>query len=153
MSTHETYGERAAEALAQYNNEAPDDMLTLTTADRIHYGTAALQAITARRFATRHQAARDFRALVADLFHLAHGRITAGGLWLAAQEIRHHRPGVEHSVTVLRAVEVDQCAALLAALVEAAQAHGIETAELFSAARAQFEAENEAADRSRHAAA
>ncbi len=145
---HETYGERAALALASYNNTAPDDMLTLTTRERIQYGTAAVQAAAgARPFTTYRQAGRDFRALVADLFHLTHGRITPPYLWLAGHEIRHHRPSVEHSVTVLRAVEVDQCAALLAAVVEAAEAHGIDADELFAGARAQFTAEVEMSDR------
>ncbi|MEU7095898.1 hypothetical protein [Kitasatospora aureofaciens] len=141
-------GERAALALATYNNTAPDDMLTLTTGDRIRYGTAALQSATgARPFTTHRQAARDFRALLADLFHLTSGRITAAHLWLAAREIREGRPGVEHSVTVLRAVEVDQCAALLAALVDAAEAHGVDPDELFVAARALFAAEVELSER------
>ncbi|MER6365836.1 hypothetical protein [Kitasatospora sp. NPDC001527] len=149
-------GERAALALATYNDRAPDDVLALSVGERIQHGTAALQAATGpRRFVAAQQARRDFCALVADLFHLTGDRITSTQLWFAAREIMTTTPPgekfVRYSLAMLQAMRLDQCAALLAALVEAAQAHGIEPDELFVAARALFTAEVELSEH--HAAA
>lgn len=149
----------AAEALAAYNDQAPRDVLSLQRAERVRLGILAAEALArATRYDTAAHVVDDSEVadeVIGDLMHytlhLASDRITPAQLIQAAEEIRNPTLSTVATVLMLAAHEVERVAAMLAAVMDAADAFGCDVATLLARAQGAYEADvaTEAGERAR----
>ncbi|WP_329151204.1 hypothetical protein OG275_38235 (plasmid) [Streptomyces niveus] len=151
MSDDVTGAQRAAWAtiaLDAYTTEAPEHLLPLPAApERVRLGVAAAEAMArATRYNPADRAVTDTASayetigdLVAYVFHLGdHHQVTPDQLIRAADEMRSPYPKSLDAVCLAAAAaDVDRVAAMLAALIEAAESFGCDVPALVADAREQ----------------
>ncbi|MCX4808949.1 hypothetical protein OG594_46715 [Streptomyces sp. NBC_01214] len=142
--------EWAAIALEAYGDAAPTPLFPVPSPSALaHLGTIAA---TAYAEATRHNPAdRDVNDtlsanlvigdLIADLYHLAdEQQIAADQLTEAAEELRARRYPVQPTaLCAVAAAGAERLAAMLAALMESAEAFGCDVPEMVADAHAFYE--------------
>lgn len=138
----------AAIALAAYNDQAPDHLLPLpTAAERVRLGILAAEAMAR---AIKHKAddqtvnCRDdadgtIGDLIAYVFNLVDGRVTPEQLIRAAEEMRSPYPKQLGAVCVVAAADIDRVAAMLAALMEAAESFECDVPAMLADSREFYE--------------
>lgn len=137
----------AAEALAAYNNQAPGDVLSLSQVERVRLGVEAAESlaratrhVSAEKVVSEREAADElFSDLTAYVFHLTFGHIIPPHLIRAAEEIRHPNDSTADTVQALATIQMDRVAAMLSALMDAAEAYGCDLSAMLADARGRFE--------------
>lgn len=134
----------AAEALAAYNEAAPDQLLPVPEqAERARLGIIAAEALAraTRRDAREESADQVIGDLFAYAFLLADGRATPGQLIQAAEEMRStDYPVMLNTVCEVAAADVERVAAMLAACMDAAEHFGCDAPAMLDDARLWVEA-------------
>lgn len=135
----------AAEALAAYNDAAPDQLLPVPEqAERVRLGVIAAEALArATRWDTREHTVNTEESadeVIGDLFAyaflLADGRATPGQLIQAAEEMRStDYPVTLNTVCEVAAADVERVAAMLAACMDAAEHFGCDAPGMLEDAR------------------
>ncbi|OEJ29059.1 hypothetical protein AS594_36280 [Streptomyces agglomeratus] len=160
-----TLADRAAwanAALKAYNRQAPKALLPVPElAERVRLGVLAAEAMAQIAFNIpgdrvvddQERADRVIGDLVAQVFCLTDGRVTAHELHQAAERLRSDAYPVRLDVLcAVVAAGAEREAAMLAALLDAAQSFGCDVPGMVDSARAYFEelkAEDEEADAAR----
>jgi hypothetical protein len=139
----------ASAALEAYNRQAPTALLPVPKlAERVRLGVLAAEAMAQVAFsnpddrvvADEDSADRVIGDLVAQVFCLTDGRVTAHELHQAAEGLRSEAYPVRLDVLcAVAAAGAEREAAMLAALLDAAQSFGCDVTGMVDSARAYFE--------------
>ncbi|MFZ3491857.1 hypothetical protein ACODT5_01205 [Streptomyces sp. 5.8] len=139
----------AEAALDAYNEEAPATLLPMPErAERVRLGILAAEAMAEVTFGIpsdrvvddQHSADRVIGDLVVNLFCLTDGRISPRELHQAAEELRSEAsPGSLTAVSAVTAAGAEREAAMLAALLDAAQSFECDVPAMVDSARDYFE--------------
>ncbi|WP_328765924.1 hypothetical protein [Streptomyces sp. NBC_00267] len=135
----------AAEALAAYNDAAPDQLLPVPEqAQRVRLGIIAAETLArATRWQRSEWTVNDQESadevigdLFAYIFMLSDGRATPDQLTRAAEEMRStHYPVTLTAVCEVTAADVERVAAMLAACMDAAEHFGCDLPGMLHSAR------------------
>ena len=139
----------ASAALEAYNRQAPKALLPVPKlAERVRLGVLAAETMAQIAFNIpdervvddQESADRVIGDLVAQVFCLTDGRVTARELHQAAEGLRSEAYPVKLDVLcAVAAAGAEREAAMLAALLDEAQSFGCDIPELVDSARAYFE--------------
>ncbi|MFI6688444.1 hypothetical protein [Streptomyces sp. NPDC050485] len=139
----------ASEALKAYNKQAPATLLPVPErAERVRLGILAAEAMAQVAFNIpddrvvddQESADRVIGDLVAQLFCLADGRVSPRELHQAAEELRSEAHPVSlMTVCAVAASGAEREAAMLAALLDAAESFGCDIPGMVDSARDYFE--------------
>ncbi|MFD6967165.1 hypothetical protein [Streptomyces sp. NPDC059949] len=139
----------ASKALDAYNQQAPEPLLPVPErAERVRLGVLAAEAMAQVTFNDpgdrvvddRDSADRVIGDLVAQLFCLTDGRVSPRDLHQAAEELRSEAYPVRlTAVCAVAAAGANREAAMLAALMDAAQSFGCDVPGMVTNARDYFE--------------
>ncbi|WP_435057643.1 hypothetical protein [Streptomyces sp. bgisy060] len=141
--------EWASEALKAYNRQAPEALLPVPRlAERVRLGVLAAEAMAGNVFSNpREQVVDDQESadrvigdLIAQVFCLTDERVTPRELHQAAEGLRSEAYPVKLDVLcAVAAAGAGQEAAMLAALMDAAESFGCDVPGMVDSARAYFE--------------
>lgn len=147
-STLADRAEWATSALEAYNRQAPTALLPVPRLpERIRLGVLAAEAMAQEVFGNpadrvvddQESADRVIGDLIAQLFCLTNGRVTARELHQAAEGLRSEAYPVKLDVLcAVAAAHAEQEAAMLAALMDAAESFGCDVPDMVDSARAYY---------------
>ncbi|MFE2268539.1 hypothetical protein ACFXB4_04815 [Streptomyces lavendulae] len=139
----------ASVALEAFNEQAPATLLPVPErAERVRLGILAAEAMAQVTFEIpedqvvddRYSADRVIGDLVAQLFCLTDGRVSTRDLHQAAEELRSEAYPVSlNAVCAVAAAGAEREAAMLAALMDAAESFGCDVPGMVASARDYFE--------------
>ncbi|MEU8544536.1 hypothetical protein AB0C52_31845 [Streptomyces sp. NPDC048717] len=147
-STLADRAEWASRALKAYNRQAPTALLPVPQlAERIQLGILAAEAMAEEVFGIpadrvvddQESADRVIGDLIAQLFCLTNERVTAHELHQAAEGLRSETYPVKLDVLcAVAAAHAEREAAMLAALIDAAESFGCDVPDMVDSARAYY---------------